>query len=162
VSIPISEHFTLAEFACHDGTPYPVDQIDEDDLQGRTWFETRLAPLVGTLESIRANCGDAPLIVDSGYRTFDYDQRLYEADAGRGNVATPQGSQHPKGRAADIRHESLSPKDLHDIVLWLFKDGKLPHLGGIGLYPTFVHVDVRPRPSNHLAQWGGTRDTNIA
>jgi uncharacterized protein YcbK (DUF882 family) len=157
----VTEHFDSDEFKCHEGTPYPLDQADEDAPGGGTWLETRLRPLCETLETIRAQVG-RPVTIDSGFRTVAYDQRLYDRSAHDGLVATPQGSQHPKGRAADIKVANVAPALLHRIILDLYKAGRLPHLGGIGLYPNFVHVDVRPRgPGNHLAQWGGERDSNI-
>lgn len=147
----ITPHFRVEEFACKDGTPYPAE-----------WVQSRLLPLCETLEVIREAVGK-PIRVDSGYRTLAYDQRLYDADQGAGNVALPQGSQHPKGRAVDIRCGSLRSVQLRDLIAELFIGGKLPRLGGLGLYPTFVHVDIRDRgPRNHLAQWGGTRYSNIA
>lgn len=162
----VTEHFTVEEFTCHDGTPYPVDNVDDEVAwvgQPHTWYETRLVPLCTMLEVIRTAGGDEPLHIDSGYRDEAYDQKLYDADAGAGNVASPQTSQHPKGRAADIKHKHLSPRALFTLILSLYQDGQLPQLGGIGLYPTFVHVDVRPRgPKNHLSIWGGTRPSNIA
>ncbi len=165
----ISENLTLEEVGCHDGLPYPVERIDEEDPQRRTWFETRLAPLAGTFEEAREAGGDEPVHVDSGYRDEAYDERLYIADRGRGNVAPPQGSQHPKGRALDLKHSTLSPQEFHDRILAYYRAGKMPHLGGIGLYPGFVHIDIAPRAGSrggandgHLRQWGGTRDTNVA
>lgn len=158
----LSVHFSLEEFACKDGTPYPLDQLDEDTNDGRTWRETRLQPLVEMLEVIREALGK-PLIVDSGYRTLAYDQRLFDADAGRGNVAKPTGSQHPKGRAADVRCASLTSTELRTLIVDLYAAGKIPKLGGVGWYPSFVHVDVRPKDaSGHVAQWGGSRLSNIA
>lgn len=156
----ITPHFSAEEFACHDGTPYPLAQVDGEDPAGRPWGESRLGPLCVVLEAVREAAG-APIVIDSGYRTLAYDQRLYDASAKNGLVAKPEGSQHPKGRAADIKCAALSPKALHALILDLYRAGKIPQLGGIGLYPTFVHVDVRPH-SGHLAQWGGDRATNIA
>jgi hypothetical protein len=98
----VTEHFDSDEFKCHEGTPYPLDQADEDAPGGGTWLETRLRPLCETLETIRAQVG-RPVTIDSGFRTVAYDQRLYDRSAHDGLVATPQGSQHPKGRAADIK-----------------------------------------------------------
>lgn len=161
---PVTPHFSVEEFACKDGTAYPVDRVDDEDPQHRTWLVTRLTPLCETLEAIRGGLGGSPLHIDSGYRTLAYDQKLYDADRASGGhlVAKPQGSQHPKGRAADVRSGSLLPVQLRDLILGLYKGGKLPHLGGLGLYPTFVHVDVRPRfPVTHLAQWGGSRLSNV-
>lgn len=169
----VTEHVTEDELACKDGpdhspgTPYPFDAIDDNDMQGRTWRETRAMPLCETFEAIRAAAGDEPIDIRSGFRTIAYDEKLYEADRGAGNVAKPQGSQHPKGRALDVSHRTLSAPHLFSLILGLFHDGQLPHLGGLGLYPhsdpPFVHIDVRPRPidTNHLAIWGGTRPSNI-
>ncbi len=160
----VGKWFTLEEFACHDGTPYPVDQPDLE-APGQMWRDSRLAPLVATLDAIREVLG-RPLHVDSGYRTLAYDQRLYDhsvaTGGGANDKAPPLQSQHPKGRAADIRTGSLTPLELRNLIGSLYSAGKLPHLGGLGLYSSFVHVDVRPRPGNHLAQWGGRRLSNIA
>jgi uncharacterized protein YcbK (DUF882 family) len=145
----ITPNFSLAEFACKDGTPYPDKWIDE-----------RLLPLCETLEVLRVAVG-GPITIDSGYRTLEYDTKLYEASKKDGTKAPPTSSQHPKGRAADIRC-ALAPHELFNLTLELYQEGKLPHLGGVGLYPSFVHIDVRPRPNNHLAIWGGSRPNNIA
>lgn len=168
----ITPHFTAEEFACRDGTPYPVAQVDADDPHGCTWLETRLQPLCDTLEIIRDAVG-GPLIIDSGYRTLAYDDRLYKAHVAAvgddGLVAPASRSQHPQGRAADIKAPSLTPVQLFTLILTLYNDGKLPRLGGVGLYPSFCHIDIRNRPNadgsptgGHLAIWGGARPTNIA
>lgn len=157
--IPVTEHFTISEFACKSGDPYPISNTEDD---GRTWLGSRLKPLCDTLEVIRAAAGGTALTVDSGYRTLAYDERLYEASAKDGTVAPASRSQHPQGRAADIVHGTLRPVALFNLILSLYEQGKLPMLGGCGLYSNFVHVDVRPRvPENHLAIWGGTRPTNV-
>lgn len=167
MSLPVTQHFSVAEFAQHDGTPYPAE-----------WIADRLHPLCETLEVVRAAAGGLPMAIDSGYRTEEYDQRLYDAHqaalraAGKPDdhlVAEPTSSQHPKGRAADITHSKLTPLQLFSLVLELYEAGKLPRLGGVGLYRTFVHIDVRPRPGTrgaavdgHLAIWGGSRPSNVA
>lgn len=166
MSIPVTQHFSVGEFDCHDGMPYPVGAIDES---GKTWLESRLKPLCDTLEAIRSAGGNVPIAIDSGYRTPAYDQKLYDVSPHDGTVAPPTSSQHPQGRAADIRHPTLRPLALFSLILGLYQDGQLPMLGGLGLYPTFVHVDVRKRPGTvggandgHLAIWGGKRPSNIA
>lgn len=146
----VTPHFSLEEFACHDGTSYPAE-----------WVEERLRPLCEMLEVIR-EAARKPVLIDSGYRTLAYDQKLYDADGGRGNVAKPAGSQHPLGRAADIRVSSLTSTELRTLVVDLYLGGKIPQLGGVGWYPSFVHVDIRPKLGGHVAQWGGTRLSNIA
>ena len=159
----VTPHFSEEEFACHDGTPYPLTAIDDEVPGGLLWRETRLVPLCETLEIIRDATGGAPLHVDSGYRTLAFDEKLYEASRGSGQVAPASRSQHPKGRAADIVSGAMRPHELFNLVQQLYLDGKLPRLGGVGLYPNFIHVDVRPRgESKHFAIWGGSRLSNVA
>jgi hypothetical protein len=67
----ITEHFDSDEFACHDGTPYPLDTVEDGTgiptgywailcpqqslpVRQFTWGESRLTPLCQTLEAIRA------------------------------------------------------------------------------------------------------------
>jgi uncharacterized protein YcbK (DUF882 family) len=157
----MTTHFSSEEFACKDGTAYPLRSMDEDDPQGRDWATTRLEVLCDVLEAIRSEAGNMPIAVDSGFRTLSYDTRLYEASAKDGTVAPPTSSQHPQGRAADIVHSKLKPSELFNLILDMYGRGLLPALGGIGLYPNFVHIDVRPH-HGHLAIWGGHRPTNIA
>lgn len=169
MSLPVTNHFSVGDFDCHDGTPYPVGEIDDD---GRTWLESRLKLLCDTLEVIREAAGGEPIAIDSGYRTLAYDNRLHDAHLAALQaqglpddhlVAEATSSEHPRGRAADVKHARLSPIALFGLVLQLFTAGKLPHLGGVGLYKTFIHIDVRPRSNGgrHLAIWGGSRPSNI-
>lgn len=147
MSLPVTQHFGVAEFACRDGSSYPAE-----------WIPDRLLPLCETLEAVRLAAGNLPLTVDSGYRTEAYNRR----------VGGQEHSQHKLGRAADVVHAKLSPMQLFNLVLRLYEEGKLPLLGGVGLYPGFVHLDVRARPGavgpngGHLAIWGGTRPSNVA
>lgn len=158
----ITEHFSLSEFACRDGTDYPIDRIDE--VTGKTWLESRLKPLCDTLEVIRAKLCEEEnqeviMRIDSGYRTAEYNKRIGGAP----------GSQHPKGRAVDIKvftrdmRRQVSAARVHSVIYNLWRERKIKQLGGLGYYRTFTHVDVRPRPEDdHLARWGGERDTNQA
>jgi uncharacterized protein YcbK (DUF882 family) len=132
----ITPHFSSGEFDCRDGTPYPV-----------RWLESRLHSLCVMLEIIREEFGGRPLSINSGYRTAEYNRSIGGARA----------SQHVEGRAADIRIKGVSPGQVHDAVLRLYNEGKL-NIGGLGAYPTFTHVDVRP--ADRLARWGGSRTEN--
>ena len=84
--------------------------------------------LVELLEIIRLHY-NKPLHVNSGYRTVQYNASLKNS--------SPQ-SQHILGKAADIWLNDVSPKQLYS---WL--DSSYPNSLGIGIYDTFVHVDVR-------------------
>jgi len=132
----ITPHFALGEFACHDGTPYPVE-----------WVESRLRQLCELLEEIRREV-KAPVRVLSGYRTPVYNRRIGGARA----------SQHVEGRAADIIVDSMTVPRLHAAILDLHRtDVGAAALGGLGRYPGFVHVDVRI--VERLARWTGGRLT---
>jgi uncharacterized protein YcbK (DUF882 family) len=83
----------------------------------------------------------------SGYRSPDHNAI----------VGGAQRSQHMQGRAADITVEGVAPSDVHSTVLRLFRASSL-EIGGLGLYPGWVHIDIRPRPTDgHLAQWTGAK-----
>lgn len=92
--------------------------------------------LVELLEQVRVHFG-APVTVTSGYRTPAHNQ------AAPG--ASPR-SQHLYGRAADIRVAGHAPAQVA-----AYAETLLPGCGGIGVYPGFVHLDVRPGKS----RWKG-------
>lgn len=135
MSLPITPHFALAEFASHDGLPYPAE-----------WIATRLRPLCEALEAIREACGGRAVTIVSGYRSPAQNTR----------VGGARQSQHVQGRAADIRVAGVAPAEVHRQILDLDRAGRIA-IGGLGLYPSWVHVDVRARPADgHLAQWTGS------
>ncbi|HVQ52892.1 MAG TPA: D-Ala-D-Ala carboxypeptidase family metallohydrolase [Mycobacterium sp.] len=132
-----SKYFGAIEFECHDGNAYPSE-----------WHEDRLQPLVETLDAIREKWG-SPIVVVSGYRTEVYNHKIGGAKL----------SQHVQGRAADVRPargDDRAVRQLHSLVQTMLAGGLLPHLGGLGLYPRWIHVDVRPKPpTGHIAKWEG-------
>lgn len=83
--------------------------------------------LVGLLQHIRTHFR-APVTITSAYRSQCYNKKV-------GGVSN---SQHLYGNAADIQVKGVASKTVADYVETL-----MPDKGGIGLYPTFVHVDVR-------------------
>lgn len=115
----LTKNFDLAEFACKDGTPVPVTMIPT------------VQELANNLQVIRDTIGEG-LHINSAYRTPAYNKKIGGA----------KDSQHPKGRAADLTCKSKTPKQLHAIILKLIKEGKIKQ-GGVGLYPGFVHYDIR-------------------
>ena len=84
--------------------------------------------LIELLEIIRLHYNKS-LHINSGYRTVQYNASLKNS--------SPK-SQHILGKAADIWLNDVSPKQLYS---WL--DSSYPNSLGIGIYDTFVHVDVR-------------------
>lgn len=95
-----------------------------------------IAPeLVDILQTIRNHYGKA-VNINSAYRTPTYNKKVGGATY----------SQHLYGTAADIRINGVKPKDLAAYIETL-----MPNYGGIGIYPTFVHVDIRKTKS----RWNG-------
>lgn len=91
--------------------------------------------LVDILQKIRDHYGK-PVIINSAYRT----------EAHNKSVGGATYSQHKYGIAADIHINGVAPKELAAYVETL-----LPTSGGIGIYSSFVHVDVRRTRS----RWNG-------
>lgn len=91
--------------------------------------------LVKLLQQIRDHF-KAPVSINSGYRTPTKNKAV-------GGAAY---SQHLYGLAADITVKGVAPSEVYD-----YADSLLPYTGGIGLYKTFVHVDVRKTKS----RWKG-------
>ena len=85
--------------------------------------------LVTVLETARLHFGKA-IKINSGYRTVAYNSTLKDA--------SPK-SQHTHGNAADIVISDVKPIDVYNYFNETYPDSY-----GVGIYNTFVHVDVRP------------------
>lgn len=147
----VTPHFHLEEFRCfgrrfQDGVVIPAEAYPS------AWIEARLRPLCEVLELVREELG-APLIVNSGFRSAAYQAELYRRSKKDGRVA--KNSEHPMGRAADVCAPGVRAGEIHAVALALWKAGRLPNLGGLGLYVSsnFVHLDVRPHRKGELSRW---------
>lgn len=95
-----------------------------------------IAPaLVKVLQNIRVHFGK-PVHINSAYRTPTKNKAV-------GGAAY---SQHMYGMAADIHIDGVSPKEIAAYAEKLLTD-----TGGIGVYKSFCHVDVRKTKS----RWNG-------
>ena len=83
--------------------------------------------LLRLLEEVRAHFGK-PVKVTSSTRCESHNAAV------GGRV----GSRHTKGEAADIQIAGVAPSDIYR-----YFDREYPNALGLGLYNTFVHVDVR-------------------
>lgn len=117
----LSPHFRVREFHSKHD---PSDLVKVDEK------------LLTLLENIRKHTGK-PVHINSGYRSPEYNATLKNA--------SPR-SQHCNGKAADIWVEGVTPKQIADIA-----ECYLGSSGGIGIYKTFTHVDVR----TSCARWKG-------
>ena len=91
--------------------------------------------LVMVLQKIRDHFAK-PVIITSAYRNDAYNKKVSGADF----------SQHKYGMAADIYISGVSPEKIAAHVETI-----MPNCGGIGIYSSFVHVDVRTA----RARWNG-------
>ena len=87
--------------------------------------------LVKILQKVRNHFG-ASVIINSAYRTEAHNKK----------VGGSANSQHKYGMAADIRINGVSPKTIATYLNTL-----MPNSGGIGVYTSFVHIDVRAQKS---------------
>ena len=92
--------------------------------------------LAAVLQQIRSHFGK-PVTINSGYRTVAYNSKLKNASP---------NSQHLYGLAADIKVKGVAPAKVA-----AYAETLLPNTGGIGIYSTFTHIDVRKVKS----RWNG-------
>lgn len=119
----LTKNFHRKEFDCRDGTKVPNE------------YKNNLVKLATNLQVLRDDLG-ASMIINSGYRTPKYNKRVGGASA----------SQHLLATAGDISQNKETPLELYKRIERLIKEGKM-HNGGLGLYDTFVHYDVRATPA---------------
>ena len=87
--------------------------------------------LVEVLQGIRTHFGKA-VTITSAYRTPPKNK----------TCGGTTYSQHLYGMAADIKISGISPKKVAE-----YAETLLPNRGGIGIYDTFTHIDVREKKS---------------
>ena len=88
--------------------------------------------LIKILELIRYHF-NVPVIINSGCRCEKHNK----------NIGGSPKSQHLLCKAADIVVKGVDPKIVYDFL------DKF-HKGGLGLYGTFIHIDVGPK-----RRWNG-------
>lgn len=92
--------------------------------------------LIESLETLRS-IFQSPIHVNSGRRCVEYNKK----------VGGSRNSQHLLGKAADIWIKDVAPQKIarQAVEIEAFRQG------GIGVYDSFVHLDIR---SNGPARWG--------
>ena len=127
VSDKLTANFSVSEFRCRDGSGVP------DELQDNVQL------LADNLQVVRDLLGK-PIRIISGYRSPAYNLKIDGA----------RRSQHMLAKAADIKVAGMTPTEVKAVIEGLIAEGKMEK-GGIGLYQTFTHYDVRGRN----ARWHG-------
>jgi uncharacterized protein YcbK (DUF882 family) len=124
----LTKNFHSEEFRCKDGTPVPKK------------YEHNLIRLATNLQRLRDYLGAPVKITGSGYRTPTHNSKVGGAKA----------SLHLTASASDINVTGFTPEQVHEAIEYLIGQGKMDE-GGLGLYKTFVHYDVR----GYRARWKG-------
>ena len=122
----LEKNFNLKEFECKDGTVVPKE------------YMSNVEELARNLQILRDHI-QKPITIISGYRSLEYNTKIKGA----------KRSQHMVAKAADIIVPGMTSLEVRDIILELIREGKMEK-GGVGIYPTFVHYDVR----GYNARWG--------
>jgi uncharacterized protein YcbK (DUF882 family) len=129
----LSTHFVVEEFDCKDGS-----KVMARDYNGLSFLcKTFLEPL-------RAKFGTVK--IHSGYRSVAYNRKIGGASKSYHIYTIHDGND----QAADISCARGTPAQWHSALNFLRKtkrDGK----GGLGLYGSFVHVDLR----DYKSDWRG-------
>jgi uncharacterized protein YcbK (DUF882 family) len=121
----ITKNFSLEEFNCKDGSDMPNAVM------------INIIELAKNLQVLRDYLNTS-ITVNSGYRSPKYNAKI-------GGV---KNSQHVLGKASDLMVKGFTPRQVADAIEKLIKEGKMKQ-GGIGIYPTFTHYDIR----NTKARW---------
>jgi uncharacterized protein YcbK (DUF882 family) len=115
----LSTNFNLDEFASADGTA-PSGEVLKN-----------LTELAKNLEVLRKHIGQ-PIRVTSGFRSREHNKKIGGAT----------NSFHVLGMASDIQVAKMSPEQVAKAIELLIAEGKMKE-GGLGIYRTWVHYDVR-------------------
>ena len=99
-------------------------------------FATVDIELMGLLEKVRHYFGGKRVTINSGCRCSDHNKA----------IGGSKNSRHMQGIAADIVIDGVHPLSVYGYI-----DSIAPDRYGLGSYPTFTHIDVRP----NKARWHG-------
>jgi uncharacterized protein YcbK (DUF882 family) len=103
---------------------------------------SEITKLAGNLQVIR-DFIRKPMTLTNAYRCPKHNKEV-------GGVPN---SQHILGKACDIQVNDMSPKEVFDTIATLIEHGHISE-GGLGLYNTFVHYDIRKTK----ARWDKTSE----
>ena len=116
----MTKNFKQSEFDCKCGC-----EMTEDVL-------ANITKLANQLQYVRDNVA-MPININSGYRCEVHNK----------SVGGSENSQHLLGKAADIVIQGLDPiLDTYDYLEELILSGEILQ-GGLGMYQTFTHYDIR-------------------
>jgi len=116
----LTKNFNSEEFDCKDGTKVPEKYL------------LNVKEVANNLQALRDYLNVPVAVTGSGYRTPAHNKKVGGAKV----------SQHLTASGADINAEGYEPRQLAEVIELLILKGKMKQ-GGIGVYPNFVHYDIR-------------------
>ena len=125
----MTKNFSKEEFDCNDGSEMPIN------------IYHNLVKVANQLQILRDEL-KKPIHINSAYRSEEYNASI-------GGV---KDSQHIMGRAADIVIKGMTPIEVSEVIEDLIQKGDMLQ-GGIGIYSSFVHYDIR----GTKARWNNTK-----
>ena len=121
----LTKNFKLSEFDCKDGSEMPSQLLPN------------VVELAESLQQLR-NVLNTPIKINSAYRSLEHNSK----------IGGTNSSQHLFAKAADIVVKGKTPAQVATMIKLLILQGKMKQ-GGIGVYDTFTHYDVR----GYKARW---------
>jgi uncharacterized protein YcbK (DUF882 family) len=115
----LTNNFTLQEFNSKCGRDIPNNVLPN------------ILQLAKNLQVLRDAVGKS-ITITSGYRSPQHNKKIGGA----------KDSQHVKGMAVDIKVAGMTPKEVALVIEGLIESGKMKQ-GGIGIYASWVHYDIR-------------------
>jgi uncharacterized protein YcbK (DUF882 family) len=115
----LTTNFWKSEFDSKDGSVMPNDVL------------YNVQKLANQLQTLRDYL-NKPIKINSGYRSPKHNKA----------VGGSKNSQHVLGKASDIVVKGMKPEEVALIIERLISEGNMLQ-GGIGIYNTFVHYDIR-------------------
>ena len=125
----MTKNFSKEEFDCNDGSEMPIN------------IYHNMVKVANQLQILRDEL-KKPIHINSAYRSEEYNASI-------GGV---KDSQHIMGRAADIVIKGMTPIEVSEVIEDLIEKGDMLQ-GGIGIYSSFVHYDIR----GTKARWNNTK-----
>lgn len=116
----LTKNFSRQEFDCKDGTIVPDKYL------------INVKEVAENLQELRDYLNVPVMVTGSGYRSSKHNKK----------VGGAKFSQHLTASGADINAQGYGPKQLAEVIELLILKGKMKQ-GGIGVYPNFVHYDIR-------------------
>jgi Peptidase M15 len=138
ISDPIYEgsHFTWGE-ATRDGSRIPRDTLYRGEWVTGEEIADNIVTLARSLDKIRSQFGNNPIVINSWYRP---------PDVNGGTDGAAKNSYHIIGLAADVRVVNRSSDRIYEVLDRTWQ-------GGLGKYKGRTHVDLRNLVGDSAARW---------